>query len=57
MKPVNISARKPILVVNETISLTLEMKTKPKITADIEGDDGYSVEGSAKKMLSGKGEA
>lgn len=53
----NISARKPILVVNETISLTLEMKTKPKITADIEGDDGYSVEGSAKKMLSGKGEA
>ncbi|KIO27102.1 hypothetical protein M407DRAFT_243453 [Tulasnella calospora MUT 4182] len=30
-----------------------EMKTKPKITVDIEGDDGYSVEGSAKKMLSG----
>ncbi|KAG8934336.1 3-dehydrosphinganine reductase [Tulasnella sp. 417] len=30
-----------------------EMKTKPKITAAIEGEDGVLVEDSAKKMLSG----
>ncbi|KAG9041861.1 3-dehydrosphinganine reductase [Tulasnella sp. UAMH 9824] len=33
-----------------------EMKAKPKISVDIEGEEGYSVEGSAKKMLSGKSE-
>ncbi|KAG8942558.1 3-dehydrosphinganine reductase, partial [Tulasnella sp. 408] len=30
-----------------------EMKAKPKISVDIEGEEGYSVEGSARKMLSG----
>ncbi|KAG8981424.1 3-dehydrosphinganine reductase, partial [Tulasnella sp. 427] len=30
-----------------------EMKTKPKISVEIEGDEGYDVEGCAKKLLSG----